>query len=128
MNTRLANLAADHGGAFTRAQALTCGYNDDDIYRLTGSGDWTRLRRGAFCTTADLPADDAERHLLQAHAVLLSLGPRVALSHTSAAIALGLPVWVSSSARSMSPEWTKVPRAGRPVSFITSRGFAAMRS
>lgn len=93
MNRSLAKFAAEHGGVFTRAHALDCGYSDDDIHELTRSDEWSRLRRGAFCATRDLPARPEDRHLLQAHAVMLSLGPRVALSHVSAAIALGLPVW-----------------------------------
>ncbi|MGH3097411.1 MAG: type IV toxin-antitoxin system AbiEi family antitoxin domain-containing protein [Streptosporangiales bacterium] len=93
MNGSLATLAANHGGVFTRAHALQCGYSDEDIYGLTHTGEWCRLRRGAFCAAHDLPDREEDRHVLQARAVMLSLGPRVALSHVSAALALGLPVW-----------------------------------
>lgn len=93
MNGSLSRIAADQGGVFTRANALECGYSDDDISALTRSGEWCRLRRGAFCATDDLPAQDEERHLLHARAVMLSLGSRVALSHATAAVAIGLPVW-----------------------------------
>src|SRR6185437_15513357 len=58
------------------------------------AGVWVRVRRGYY-TYADLwaPLDAEGQHLTRARCVLDSLGPGVALSHVSAALAHGLTVW-----------------------------------
>ena len=62
--------------------------------RAVRAGVLVRVRRGAYAD-AELwqSMDDRGRHLLTARAVLSALAPPAALSHTSAALALGLPVW-----------------------------------
>lgn len=94
MNERLAKLAGNQRGVFTRAQALGCGYDDEDLYRAVRAGRWRRIRRGAYIEAAaydDL--DDAGKHLVRVHAVALSLTGNVAFSHVSAALLHGFPVW-----------------------------------
>lgn len=85
----LANLHDDH--VFLRREALAHGYNDKDLIAHVRAGVLRRIRQGAY-TLADVwdPADDLERHRLRSHAVLLSHGPGVVLSHVSAAVEHGL--------------------------------------
>lgn len=64
------------------------------IRRAVRSKLWVRIRPGAY-TFSDLwtAKSDVERHRATARAVARRLGPNVALSHTSAAVEHGLPVW-----------------------------------
>jgi hypothetical protein len=52
-----------------------------------------RLRPGTYTFTDSWNPDEQQRHLVLARAVAAKLGPSVALSHTTAAIAHGLTVW-----------------------------------
>jgi hypothetical protein len=90
---RLRILAATRG-AFSRSEALQSGYDDNAIRRALKARLWTRVRPGSY-TFADLwdRADEKARHLAAARAVARRLFPRVALSHTSAALDHGLLVW-----------------------------------
>lgn len=94
MNERLAKLARNQRGVFTRAQALGCGYDDEELYRAVRAGRWRRVRRGAYIEVDAYDAlDDAGKHLVRVHAVALSLRGPVAFSHTSAALLHGFPLW-----------------------------------
>ncbi|WP_210650701.1 type IV toxin-antitoxin system AbiEi family antitoxin domain-containing protein [Nocardioides sp. SYSU D00065] len=81
-------------GFFTRAHARDAGYDDRAITREHRAGRWRRMRRGYY-TFPDLWDDvgDEQRHLLRCRAVVDALGDKVALSHVSACVALGVEVW-----------------------------------
>jgi hypothetical protein len=79
---------------FLRRDALARGYDDKSL-RSAQRDRWIiRVRHGAY-TAAQIwsAADERERHRLRAFAVLETHGPGVALSHTTAVVLHGLPVW-----------------------------------
>lgn len=77
-----------------RRDFLAAGFEVDDVQRAVRSGVLVRIRRGAYADAALWHSlDDRGRHLLTARAVLATLTPPASLSHVSAAIAWGLPVW-----------------------------------
>jgi hypothetical protein len=81
-----------------RRDLVSDGYTDDELARLVRSGDLTRLRRGAYLT-ATPPLTQSERHRLLVHATLRSLRRPAVVSHHSAAVLHGLPVWGAGLAR-----------------------------
>lgn len=93
MDEALAVLARGSGVALLR-ELLQAGLHPDEVRALLRAGKLTRIRRGAYAD-AQLwrSLDHVGRHLLLCRAVLASLTPPVALSHASAAVAHGLPVW-----------------------------------
>lgn len=93
MDDRHRVLARGRGVALRR-DFLSAGFDVDDVMRAVRAGVLVRVRRGAYAD-AELwhSLDDRGRHVLTARAVLAALAPPVALSHVSAALALGLPVW-----------------------------------
>jgi hypothetical protein len=82
------------GGVALRRDFVAAGFDADGVIRAVRAGVLVRLRRGAYAD-AELwrSLDERGRHLLTARAVLAALSPPAALSHVSAALALGLPVW-----------------------------------
>jgi hypothetical protein len=81
-------------GFFTRADARSLGYDDRAVERAMQAKVWHRIRRGYYTfanTWAGL--DDVERHRVRSHAVLRSLGGKVALSHVSGVIEHGIATW-----------------------------------
>ena len=85
---------AEQAGFFTRQEAEACGYADRDIRATVRAGVWVRFRRG-FYTYADLwgALDEVGRHRVRSHAVMRSLGRRVALSHVSGTIDHDIDTW-----------------------------------
>jgi hypothetical protein len=83
----LAAHAAQRSGLFTAAQALSCGLSRADVAREWRRGHWHRFGRGVFMAT-DLweTLDDRDRHLAQARARLVALGPAWALARRSAVV------------------------------------------
>ena len=75
-----------------RRTAVQEGWSDDELGRLVRSGELARLRRGAY-VNALLPADPAERHRLLVRATLAGLRRSAVVSHQSAAVLHGLPLW-----------------------------------
>lgn len=59
---------------------------------MVRDGELCPLRPGAYLTGSP-PDDAAARHLLLVHAAVAALGPGAVVSHASAAIVHGLPVW-----------------------------------
>ena len=81
-------------GVFLTRDVLADGYDDKTIARMVRSGYWHRIRRGAFVlgdTWRDM--DDVGRHRLRARAVLRTAHPTAVLSHVSAVLEHGAPVW-----------------------------------
>jgi hypothetical protein len=88
------NPFAKRGGVALRSDLLAAGYDDRDLRTMLRRGAWVRIRRGAYVEAAVWEAmDDEGRHLLLCRAVQAVLAPPAVLSHVSAAVALGLPVW-----------------------------------
>jgi len=87
-------------GVFLRSEARDCGYDDKSIRAAMRSKMWHRVRQGAYCfydTWAT--ADEVHRHRILGRAVMRSLSGRVVLSHTSALIEQGIPVWGADLSR-----------------------------
>jgi hypothetical protein len=68
------------------------GWSDDELGRLVRAGDLQRLRRGAYVNGV-LPADVAGVHRLLVRATLGGLRRPAVVSHQSAAVLHGLPLW-----------------------------------
>jgi hypothetical protein len=82
------------GVVFLRRDALADGYTDRAIDRRVRSGEWHRIRRGAYCSGEIWKSlSRADQHRLLARAVLRTAHPSTVLSHTSAALEHGAPVW-----------------------------------
>lgn len=101
----LAAVASRQYGVVLRQQALAVGYTPAELRRLIGSGEWLPIRRGAY-TMVDTWArgDDLAQWWLRDVAAHLTMAKPHALSHDSAARALGLPmlhprVWLSHVTR-----------------------------
>ena len=79
---------------FLRSGALADGYSDHQIRVLVRSGEWHRIRRGAYVSGVLWRSlSPADRHRVLCRAVLRTSHPSSVLTHTSAAIELGAPVW-----------------------------------
>ena len=75
-----------------RRDALREGWSDGELDRLVRGGELTRLRRGAYVNST-LALAAAERHRLLIEATLAGLRRDAVVSHQSAAVLLGLPLW-----------------------------------
>lgn len=81
----LRSVALDQDGVFTTAQARAADLSPLEITRLVRTGEWTRIRRGAYTHLRWSLLDAEQRHLLHARAVMLRLTSEAVLSHHSAA-------------------------------------------
>jgi hypothetical protein len=75
-----------------RRTARAADFSDDELARLVRSQEWTRLRRGAYLDGPS-PTDATVRHRLLVHATLAALRRPAVVSHQSAAVLHGLPLW-----------------------------------
>ena len=82
------------GVVFLRRDLLAAGYTDRAIQQHLRSGVWHRVRHGAY-VSGDLwrELSPADRHRVLARAVLLTSHQTTVLSHASAALEHGAPVW-----------------------------------
>lgn len=77
-----------------RPEAHADGFSDGDIARRRRSGLWTSVRGGAYVTAAAAASlSRRERHRLLIQATLSKLRRPAVLSHLSAAVLHGLPLW-----------------------------------
>jgi hypothetical protein len=84
----------DPGLVFLRRDLVASGYDDRAIRRRVRSGEWHRIRRGAYCHGAIwVNADTEARHRLTARAVMRTAHRSAVLSHTSSLVERGIPVW-----------------------------------
>ena len=115
------------GVTFLRRDALDAGYTDRAIAAHVRAGVWQRVRRGAYCSGElwqSLSA--ADRHRVVARAVLRTAHPSSVLSHHSAAIEHGAPVWgVDLSAVHLTRTDGKAGR--REAGLVHHRGVLPMR-
>lgn len=90
--------AARRQGWFTRADVLAAGYSDNELRRRLRTGQWSRLSRDRYVERVHWPPDEppwdrAKRmHLLTMRMAAERLGD-VVVSHQSAAVLHGLPIW-----------------------------------
>lgn len=93
MNHLLHSLTDEHG-IFLRRDAIAAGYTDRALGRAVRGRVIHRIRQGAYVFVEQwTQLDPSEQHLLRAMAVLRTARTKVALSHTTALIQLGAPVW-----------------------------------
>ena len=77
-----------------RADALADGFDDAELARMVRRGELHRLQRGTYAhSPAELPTDAAARHRLTVLATVAGLRSAATVSHLSAAVLHGLPVW-----------------------------------
>jgi hypothetical protein len=80
-------------GLFLRGEAIARGYSDRDLARACVNHDLVRVRQGTYAPSASWPQDPYDQHLLRAQGVTLRHPQRIALSHTTGAVAHGLRLW-----------------------------------
>ncbi|WP_338772428.1 hypothetical protein V7968_13385 [Nocardia vulneris] len=79
-----------------RQSALANGYSDHDIRRRHRGDRWHRLRRGCYVEATEFDhLDPIERHRLLIDSTLPVLAPDAIVSHQSAAVLYGLPLWAT---------------------------------
>jgi len=94
MDAALSRIMAAQHGFFYRRQALDCGVGPKELQALVTSGEWVRLRRGAFTTKAAHTSLDAGGlHVLHLRAITGNLTGRVVAAGVSALAVLGVPLW-----------------------------------
>ena len=75
-----------------RRAAIADGRSDEELARLIRRQSWARVRRGAY-VDGQLPTTGVARHALLVAATLAELRRPAVVSHQSAAVLLGLPLW-----------------------------------
>lgn len=86
-----------------------------ELVRLERRGELVRLRRGSYLRVADHPLDPVERHRRLVEATLPVVADDAVVSHLSAAVLHGLPVWRE--------RLTQVQVTRRPPGTARRRGF-----
>lgn len=83
-------------GLNLRTRLLAAGLSDRELRTLRRSGRLTSVRPGAYLyAPGDRSPDAVARHLLAVHAATAQLGAGAVVSHVSAAVVHGLPLWFS---------------------------------
>jgi hypothetical protein len=82
------------GVVFLRREALAAGWTDRQIQAQVRAGEWHRVRRGAY-VSGELwrSLSTADRYRVLCRAVLKTAHHTAALTHISAAVELGAPLW-----------------------------------
>ena len=81
-------------GPLLRPSLLAAGWTDDELRRLRRNGDLTAITGGAYVHTTDPRLHRGEaRHALLVAATVPRVAPDSVISHVSAAVQHGLPVW-----------------------------------
>ena len=84
----------DPGAMLRRQEALDRGYSDDEIRRLYTRGEWQRIGRGAYLSASMYSAlSEEERHRFLIDSTVHAVSDDAVLSHQSAAVVYGLPLW-----------------------------------
>ena len=79
-----------------RGDALAAGYDDREIRRLKRNDTWRSIRRGGYLPAPQFSELDARgRHEALIRATIPALRLSAVVSHTSAAVMLGLPLWAT---------------------------------
>lgn len=104
MNPELKRIASGQGGVVSTGQATKAGYTKEQIRERLADGRWERLRYGQYAEKVDLsgwaPWDrPVIRHRRLVHAAVNSMLPgSVVVSHHSALVMHGVPVWLADLA------------------------------
>src|SRR4051812_46076637 len=106
-----------------RRDALMTGLSDGELARLIRAGGLGRLRRGAYVDSV-LPAAGARRHRLLTRATMAGLRRPAVVSHQSAAVLHGLPLWGAALDR---VHITRRPRAWNDTSAVLCCHVARLR-
>jgi hypothetical protein len=81
-------------GPLLRPGLIAAGWTDDELRRLRRRGDLTAIADGAYIDPADARLRRSEsRHALLVAAALPRVAADSVISHTSAAVLFGLPIW-----------------------------------
>ena len=84
----------DDDGLFLRRDALAAGLDDDDLARALRAGSIRRVRHGAYAHAEHWDQlDPIAQHRLRSLAFLRSSRTKLLVSHISAAVAMGVPLW-----------------------------------
>jgi len=87
-------MALDLTRLHRRPDLLALGYTDAQLHRRRRDGELATIRRGAYVSAPDPRlTDPATRHALLVAAAWPTFADGTVLSHCSAAVLLGLPVW-----------------------------------
>ncbi len=79
---------------YLRPRLLAAGFTDAELLRLLRAGTMTLVRPGAYVQSGDgRLREPRARHALLIHSTLPRLSPGAVVSHVSAAVLHGLPVW-----------------------------------
>ncbi len=85
---------SDEFGVFLRRDALELGHSDRTLARALRARVIHRVRHGAYVFTDEwVGLDSAEQHAVVAKAVLRTAKTNVVISHTTALVLAGVPVW-----------------------------------
>lgn len=94
MNDVLRTRATAQGGVISTTEAQICGYDRQDLHRLTRRGELLRIGIGTFAEPETyLGASPEQRHRLLTRSMVARSGGRLAASHGSALCLLALPTW-----------------------------------
>lgn len=74
-------------------ELLAAGYTNNELARLSKAGNLVHLRRGAYAQPSEQHSEAAARHRQLIQATVPLAAPGSTVSHTSAAVLHGLPVW-----------------------------------
>lgn len=86
-------MAIERGGIQRRQALLAAGFTDDELRRRLRSRELVIVRRGAYLPAGGVPRHAEERHVLSVMAALPELAPDAVVSHVSAALLHGMPIW-----------------------------------
>ncbi|WP_327639202.1 type IV toxin-antitoxin system AbiEi family antitoxin domain-containing protein [Kribbella sp. NBC_00482] len=113
MNRRLEVIAAGRGGWFTRPDALAAGYSDSELRQRVRSGQWLRLSFNSYVDPQAWPDEPPWEHAIRLHLLNVRMASErlggVVVSHQSAAMLHGLPVWGTDLSRA---HFTRVASGG----------------
>jgi hypothetical protein len=104
VNPELKRIASGQGGVVSTGQATKAGYTKEQIRERLADGRWERVRYGQYAERVDLsglaPWDRrVVRHRQLVHAAVNSMLPNSAVvSHHSALVMHGVPVWLADLA------------------------------
>ncbi|MGI3782613.1 MAG: hypothetical protein ACRYG2_17770 [Janthinobacterium lividum] len=82
-----------------RSNLVSRGLSDTDVARLRSAGGLQQVRRGAYVRPVEVPDTTEKKHRLLIDATLPQLERAAVLSHGSAAVLHGLPVWPDAVAQ-----------------------------
>jgi len=83
------------GGMQWRRDLLVAGFTADEVRQRLRSGELVGVRRGAYLPAGEFPTERVAHHVLLVRAALAELARDAVVSHVSAAVLHGLPIWAT---------------------------------